>query len=604
LVPFRVDAVNRLLLREGEVLSVTPKAVDTLVALIQHGGEVLRKDDLMRLVWPDTVVEEGNLTQNIYLLRKMLGEGTSQQNYIETIPRRGYRFVGEVRESRDEEMRLIPTDRADVTAAVGNHEAGRRDEGIAHSLPGGLTVEATATGLARPPLMVWWRTPRSRAPKTSVLIAVALLLVFAALSYLKFSDKRQTNAIESIAILPFKPLGAASGDEDLGRGIADALITQLTNNKRIIVRPTSAVLKYGDSTQDLLATGRELGVDAILDGKFQRADGRLRVTVQLIRVRDGAPLWAEKFDEQFTSFFAVQDVITARVMRVMPLKPNNEQQPFLTENPEVYQAYLQGCYYLDNQTTRVLESSIAHFQQAITLDPGYAPAYAGMAECYALLAFQYDAREQDQTEAAPRAKEAANRALQLNDRLPEAHAALGGVKQYLDSDIEGAEAEYRRAIELNPGYAHGHHAYAILLFTIGRLDEARIEIMRAEELDPLSVSVAKNLGDGYYFGRQYDQAIEQYQRALKLDPTAFEVHRDLGWAYTCRGMNGEAATEFIEAMRLDNAGPDSLAAARQAYDRAGLKGYWRKWLEFQRGTHQSRAPRSFLSGSGLFFHRR
>jgi DNA-binding winged helix-turn-helix (wHTH) protein/tetratricopeptide (TPR) repeat protein len=469
--PFRIDVANRLLLRGGEPLAVTPKAVDTLLALVQCRGQVLRKADLMNLVWPDTLVEESNLSQNIYLIRKALGERPNGLSYIETIPRRGYRFVADVREYQDEPVG--PASCALRNAKVrmdGPEEAGGQTPNTPDHRPESaqprLDKAADAAQRSSPsPRPLPRALGRARWLNTALGTAAVVVLVIGGLLYLRLSGRQgslNTNRLESLAAVPFKPLGARS------------------------------------------------------------------------------------------------------------------------DNPDAYQAYLQGCYYLDNQTTRILESSIAHFQHATRMDSRYAAAYAGMAECYVMLAFQYDAMQPERKEAVPRAREAAARALDLNDQLPEAHVAFGAIKLYVDSDYAGAEREYNRAVDLNPGYAHGHHAYAILLFTVGRINEAVAEITRAEELEPLSVSIAKNVADGYYFVRQYDQAIEQYRRAAKLDPADFEVRQDLGWAYACRGMQGEAEAEFVQAMMLRDAAPERLRRLRQGYNRGGLKGFWRTWLDVQR----------------------
>ena len=342
---FRIDASNRLVLRGGEPLPLAPKAVDTLLVLVRHGGEVLKKEELMSLVWPDTVVEEGNLTQNIYLLRKTLGQGPNGRNYIETMPRRGYRFTGEVRETMDGELSdLTLAEREKVHETI---EAERSNE------EGNRVAKEAVQESAAKGSKVSLRKLRAYASTSKLLLAACLLFAGLALYYLALSNRSKTvdaarPAIQSIAVLPFKPLNAASGEEDLGVGLSDALITQLSNVRRIVVRPTSAVLKYGPADQDPIAAGRELNVDAVVDGKYQRADGRLRVTVQLISVRDGTPLWAGKFDEPLTGMLSVQDAIAGRVTDALALKLTAEEQKLLTkrftENPDAYQAYLKGRY--------------------------------------------------------------------------------------------------------------------------------------------------------------------------------------------------------------------------------------------------------------------
>ncbi|HZS08201.1 MAG TPA: winged helix-turn-helix domain-containing protein [Blastocatellia bacterium] len=601
---FRIDVANRLLLRDGEPLPLTPKAVDTLLVLVRHRGEVLRKDDLMQLVWPDSVVDEGNLTQNIYLLRKTLGEGSNGHIYIETVPRRGYRFVGEAREFEG------------GTGGVGDGETGGRGEEETRGAgekengqPGddGATALSPRPLVPHPPLppLAHFSSPslpRRRWLGAAALAGPVVIVVIATLFYLAFSVKpkppEMKAAIESIAVLPFRPLGAAGGDEDLGVGLADALITQLSNVRRIVVRPTSAVLKYGGSNQDLMAAGRELNVDALLDGRFQRAGRRLRATVQLVRVRDGAPLWADKFDEEFTDMLAVQDAIAQRVTQALALRLSGEEQRLLdkrfTANPDAYQAYLKGRSCWSRRATPAVEEAIHYFGQALSYDPDYALAWAGLADAYVMLGFRYDSEEQSQGAALPKAKAAATRALQLDDLLAEAHTSLAVVRARYDWDFAGAGSEFRRAIELNPNYEHAHHMYALYLSAMGQSAEAEAEMKRAQELDPLGFSISRGLGDIFFRAREYDRALEQFRRTLKMapdDPMTFSLHRTMGWAYEYRGLHDQAVAEFIEALRLQNAKAAWLTALRQAYDAGGMKGYWRRWLELQ----QERVGRGRLS---------
>nr|MDQ3821244.1 winged helix-turn-helix domain-containing protein [Acidobacteriota bacterium] len=456
---FRIDAANRLVLRDGETLPLAPKAVDTLLALIRHGGEVLKKEELMSLVWPDTVVEEGNLTQNIYLLRKTLGEGPDGHNYIETLPRRGYRFTGEVRETiGGEQSNSTPPGREKVHQEAIEAEGNSEKHNQVAKRAGQEEGEATGSKVSL-------SRPRAFASPTILLLAACLLFAGLALYYFASSNRSKTAdtagpAIQSIAVLPFKPLNATGGEEDLGVGLSDALITQLSNVRRIVVRPTSAVLKYGNAIQDPLAAGRELSVDAVIDGRYQLAEGRLRVTVQLISVRDGAPLWAGKFDEPLTGMLSVQDAIAGRVTDALALKLTTEEQKLLTkrftENPDAYQAYLKGRYYWSRRATPALEESIKYFEEALQHDPEDSLAYAGLADAYVSLAARYDSDGRSQSDALPQAKAAALHALKLNELLAEAHTSLAVVRERYEWDWAGAESEYRRAIELNPNYAHAH----------------------------------------------------------------------------------------------------------------------------------------------------
>jgi TolB-like protein/Tfp pilus assembly protein PilF len=540
------------------------------------------------------VVEEGNLTQNIYLLRKTLSEGSNGRNYIETIPRRGYRFVGEAHEKREEAADFLPAEQIKVQAVI---EDKKKNE----ELNGSEGSEA--------PLVLAPRRPGAPAPfhhfaptlRLPVLAAVAIAII-AGLSYLLFFNRPKAPelkaTIESIAVLPFKPLSPESDSENLGTGLADAVITRLSNLRQIIVRPTSAVLKYDDLNQDLLTAGRELNVDALLDSRFQRAGENLRVTVQLVSVRDGTPLWADKFDVAGANPLAAQDDIAERITRALALKLSGEGQKLLskrlTTNAEAYQAYLNGRDAWKRRATPAVEEAIEYYEQAIRRDPEYAQAHAALANAYAILGFRYDTQESKQIEAFPKAKAAAVRALQLNELSTEAHTALAIVRQRYDWDWMGAESEFKRALELNPNDAPAREMYALYLATVGRLKEAKIEINRALELDSLSFQINRDRGEILYFAREYEQSIDQLRRTLKMDPDdpqAFAARRLLGWIYLHRGLPDQALEEFIEALRLQRADSTWLSTLRQSYAAAGMQGYWRKWLEM----HQSRIQRGRLN---------
>ncbi len=488
--PFRLDAAERLLLREGEPVLLTPKVFDTLLVLVQNSGRLLGKDELMQTVWPDAIVEESNLSQNIFTLRKALGESPTKPKYIETIPRRGYRFIASVREVRYEG--------ADLTGV----------------------------------------------------------------------------AVRSIAVLPFKPLGAKNGDEYLGLGLADALITRLSNIGQIVVRPTSSVRKYTGLEQDPVAVGRALRVESVLDGSLRRSGERIRVTVQLVSVRDGVPLWADRFDEKFTDIFVVEDSISERVAAALMLKLTGEDKKRLTkrytENIEAFQLYLKGRYYWNKRTGQGLKKGIEYFQQAIEKDPTYALAYAGLADCYNLLSL-YGVFPPKET--MPRAKAAAMRALEIDNTLAEAHTSLAYAKLYYDWDWAGAKREFLRALELNPNYATAHHWYHEYLTAMGWFEESHAEILQAQELDPLSLIISTDVGWGLYYARRYDQAIEQLRKTIEMDPTFAVAHFILGLCYGQKGLFKESAAEIQKAIAILGDNPLALAVGvlGHAYAVSGKK---------------------------------
>jgi DNA-binding winged-HTH domains len=569
--PFRVDVEEARLSRDGETVPLWPKAFEILRLLVESQGRVLSKDELMSRVWPDTFVEENNLTVNMSALRKALGEGVNGAKYIETIPRRGYRFVAEVCELTDAGAPLILT-RQTVSSIVIEEEEEEDSKAVAGKPFAQQTMDRTALPLAQPAAranrrLTWW------------LGALAVVTAAALLTFWLTSRSRSIQTIRdvrSMAVLPFKSLGAAEEDESLRLGVADALITKLSNLHPLIVRPTSAIVKYADSQQSLPAIGHELGVEALLEGRMQRDADRLRITVQLVRTDNGAPVWAESFDERLTNIFAVQTAISERVARALALHLTSEQQTQLvknsTQNAEAFQAYIKGRFFWNKRTPDSIRKAIGYFEQAIEIDPTYALAYAGIADCYVILSRpQVMLVTTTDNDNVSKAKAAALKALEIDDSLAEAHAALAVTLAPKDENNEAAQREFERAIALNPNYATAYSYYAIDLIGDGRLDEALEKITRAVEIDPLSVPIITNFGMVLHRLRRYDEAIEQFKKSIEMNPAFARAHWGLGLAYEQKSMYNEAIAEFKQAITLSNGGAVGLAALAHAYAGAGRR---------------------------------
>jgi tetratricopeptide (TPR) repeat protein len=330
-----------------------------------------------------------------------------------------------------------------------------------------------------------------------------------------------------------------------------------------------------------MAAGRSLGVDSVLDGKFQRDGDRVRVTVQLVRVRDGAPLWAGKFDENFTNIFAVQDSISEQVVSALTLQLSREERERMlkryTENPEAYQAYLKGRYFLDKRMIDSIRKAMDYFQQAIVRDRNYALAYVGLADCYHRL-WQFGASPAE--EAIPKATEAAKRALELDESLAEAHATLGIIKFRFEWDFAGAERAFKRSLELDPRYAIAHLWYALYLAAMNKIPEADAEMERAAQLDPLSITISNGLADYYFHRRQYDRSIEQHRKTLEIDPNYLSAHYGLGRAYEQKRMYQEALEEYQKAANSSDA-ELKPAIAGYTYAVSGRKSQAREILRRQ-----------------------
>jgi len=539
--PFRLDVTERLLQRDRQTVPLTPKVFDTLVVLVRHSGHLMKKEQLLKEVWPDTFVEEVNLAVNVSTLRKALGEMESGQPYIETVSKQGYRFTSAVSETADEEDKPVIDDR--INARIVATDVGKVSGDGPMRAPDSLALEP--------------RIPSAkRARFLSVAFAGAALLTVIGIVLYLHSRHATTLAspgrINSIAVLPFKSLSENSDDQHLELGLADDLINRLSRLKQLVVRPTSAVRRYAGIAEDPITAGKELKVDSVLEGNIQRLDDRLRVSVRLVKVDDGRALWSATFDEKVRDVFTLEDGISSRVAVALAPQLSSDDLKLVTkhepESPEAHEAYLKGRYFWNRRTEESTRKAIEYFQQAINLDPAYAMGYSGLADCY-LSFYYYQFRAAD--DAVPKARAAATKALEIDEALAEPHASLGRLKWLYDHD-RTAEKDFLRATELNPNYATAWQWYSRYLADVGRFDEAVAEMRRAQELDPLSLSIGSNLGVVLYYARRYDQAITQLQRTIELEPTFELSHWLLANVYERKQMYSEAVGEYQKALTLQN----------------------------------------------------
>ena len=564
--PFRLDLAEHKLLRNDQVLRLTPKALQTLALLIQNSGHLVGKEELIDRIWSDSVVEECNLNVIIHMLRKTLGDDPARSKYIETVSKRGYRFVADVRRVPDQDS-LPDGSAATLVSALTDAHFAPSTTVTAPPSPPDLNIAPSTTGTAPPShsTAVSFRQlpPILRSLGLSVLgVILATALFFVWRSNARHEADRAAAApspVKSIAVLPFRVLSAEKSDEYLSLGLADALITTLSQTRQVVVRQTEAVAKYAGTDKDVLEAGREQNVEAVLDGQVQRIGERVRVTARLVRTSDGASMWADHFDEQFTHIFAVEDAIAEKVastvIRTMAGRNEAEQKRFTrryTENNEAYQAYLRGRYLWNKRTVESLRRATEYFQQATRLDPNYALAYVGLADAYTLLSFfTIDAPK----DTFPKAKVAAEKALAIDSTLAEAYTALGQVKAYYEWDWLGAEEQFQKGIALNPNYPLLHHWRSLNLMAMGRLEEARAAMQRALELDPFLLTPNVNLGRIDYYEGRYDKAIEQYKRAIELDENFSRAHLRLGMAYAQQLRYQEALAEYRRTLAISGDTP-------------------------------------------------
>jgi len=561
--PFQIDKLNHVLLRQGETIPLKPKVYDTLLLLVENRERVLEKDELLRRLWPDTIVEEANLSQNVYLLRRALGEETGGETYIQTVTKRGYRFVGKVNE--------IST-----------------------------SSEATAVAEARVKQEQQSLSEHRAKGRPGALVLAGVLLMFAVGSGLYIWIKRDSNAaesgaaIKSIAVLPFRPMNSESNDEAMGFAMADTLIIKLSNIKQLKISSTSSVRKFIPPNDDVLAAGRELNVDAVLEANIYRDGDRIRVTLRLVNVKDGASLWTRTLEERVNDPFAVQDRIAEQVAEELAPRLTGEQKSLVlkryTENAEASRLCMLGRYYSGRPNVEDWKKALEYFNGALEKDPRYALAYSGLANAY--LSLVADSLL-PKTEAIPKAKQAALTALQLDDTLSEAHVASARIMTYYDWDWAGAEREFKRAIELNPNSGDAHREYAAYLTSVGRNEQAIVEAKQARELDPLTQLTNFQMAWTLIGARRYDEAIAESQEVLRIFPSA---HFWIGMAYLGEGMNEQAIEEFEKTLSYSKNHMMAKASLGYAYGVIGKRETARNILaEFEKLMRQGQTSPYYLA---------
>jgi len=461
---YRLDAAGRVLFRNGARLDLTPKAIDVLIALAQAAGNPVTKGELLAKVWKGVIVGDSSLTFHISMLRRSLGGG-----YIETLPKRGYRFAGAI-------------SRSDPSAAS------------------------------------------------------------------------QHGPIRSLAVLPLASLTRGIPAGRFADAMTEAVIMGLAQLRELRVASRTSVMQYLGSRQGLPQIGAELKVDALVEGAVQLEGRRVRINARLVRVADDHSLWAGSYDRDLEDVLKLQNEVARTIAQQIQLNLTPHDHARLssarTVDPEAYRLCIKGRHLWVKRTEESVNRAISCFHKAIALDPQHAAAYSGLADCYSSLGFSFDIGSHRPTEIQPRARAAAERALQLDDSLADAHNSLAYVRLNYDWDWKGAEREFRRSLELNPGYAHAHHWYAHFLVSHGRSDQGLAESHKALELEPLSPVMNLHLGWHYWYARQFDAALEQLAKTLELEPNYGLAYWYRGLAYALTDRYAPALRELSTARRL------------------------------------------------------
>ena len=519
---------------------ITPKALELLIALAGRPGRLMTKDELVAEVWPDTFVEEGNLAVSITRLRQALED--DGQRYVETVPKKGYRFVGEVRE----------VDAEPVPPA-----------------PAPVIPEATPEVFVQSQV-----THRSWLAIGVVAIIVAII---GAAYALRTPTAPASGAVQSLVVTRFSSIAADNAQPHLELGIPDALTTRLASLRQLRVPPT-AVLRAGE---DPFATATRLGVDAVLTGSVQRDGDQLRVTAQLSRAGDRSQLWAGRFDQKFTDIFEVEDALAERIATSLISNLSSTELASLrrreTPNAAAYDLYLKGRELWNRRTPEAIRSAITLYQDAIALDSGFVLAHSGLADAYAITASGMPGLTR-----YPLAMAAARKAIALDDRSADAHNSLAFVTYKSEWKWADAEREFKRAIELNPNLVLAHHWYAEMLGLIGRYDEAGVQFRRARELDPLSVAVRVDFARMLTRQGAVRESLALIDEGLAVNPAELRLYRERALALFASGRDAEAIENLMRYRTLAGTSAADMALLKSAYEKGGVHGYRLQEVEILR----------------------
>ena len=588
---FEIDLASGELRKNGRRLPLQEQPFRVLAMLLERPGEVVTRQELQARLWPvDTYVgfDEG-LNTAIRKLRTVFGDSAGNPRFVETLPRRGYRFIAPVTEA------ATPNDLPAIVEVAGLKE--NKDA----SVSSGQAV----TTLDDPALAADGR----RWPwKTAVLVTALMVLAFTVSTYMVRTRRSLGSAPAKramLAILPFQNLSNDPKQEYFSDGLTEETITDLgqlsPENLGVIARTSAMAYKHTDKT--ISQIGRELGVDYILEGSVRREGGKARVSAQLIRVSDQTHLWAQNYDRELEDLLDVQNDLGRSIAQQVSANLTPQQKVELSKKhsvmPEAYDLYLKGRFYWNQRTPEALKESIRYFQEAATTDPNFALAYAGLADAYNFsnILGVYTPRE-----SFPQAREAATRAIQLDPSLAEAHAALGMEKSHYEFDFPGAEREFLKALEVNPNSPYAHLFYSnCFLMPMGRKAQAIAENKRAMEIDPLSLPINNFMGMTYMFAGDNENAYRQFRRTIAMDPSFPLAHQYFSWLLIAMGRYEESIKEYEKSSVLSGASPEEAAAdatlMERAFKNGGEKGFSQKGLELT--LEASKQPGAHPSPTGL-----
>jgi len=549
---FELDLRAGELRKHGLRVRLQEQPFQVLATLLEHPGEVVTREELQKKLWPaDTFVDfDHGLNKAISKIREALSDSAEGPRFVETVARRGYRFLAEVKA-------------ADATP-IRNPELATQ-------------AHRAAEARDRPDLAGKLAIPKRHLPSLAWKISlIVLLLLMASLATWKVHlSNRASPVIRSLAVLPLESLSSDASQDYFADGMTDELISDLGQISALRVISRTSVMAYKHARKPLPQIARELNVDAVVEGTVLRSGDQVRITAQLIEASSDKHLWSQSYQGELRDTLALQSKVARAIAEQIRINLNPQEQAALKKvkvvNPEAYESYLKGRYFWNKRTADGLKVALAYFNQAIDEDPKYAPAYSGLADTYALLGdWQYSVMTPK--EALPKAKAAAIKALELDSTLGEAHNSLAFCLDGFDWDLDSGGKEFRRAIELNPGYATAHHWYAWHLSLLGRHEEAIAEMRKAENLDPLSLIINADLSELLVLAHFYDESMHQSRKTIEMDPNFALAHNQLGQAYLQKQMHEEAIAELLKAVQLSGGSPTCIANLARAYAASGKRG--------------------------------
>lgn len=529
---YQLDTEEKVLVRAGQPVALPPKDLETLVVLVERAGHIVGKEELLEKVWPGVFIEENNLARRVFNLRQVLGDGPDGREYIETVPKRGYRFVGSVREMGESATSKVPA-------------------------PAGDLPQPTPDLRRRRTLWPW------------ALVAVLVILAAGLLAANFWRARNSSPQRIMLAVLPFENLSGDINEDYFADGLTEEMIAQLgqVQPSRLGVIARTSIIRYAHTKEPIAKIGQELGVGYLLEGSVRRANGRVRITAQLIQAAPQTHVWAETYERPLTDVLTIQSEIAQKVTHslsseLLPGPPSSSEPGQL--NLESYDKYLLGLHELGQGTRESVFKAIQYLQDGIAKDPKDARLYSALAETYESATTYYSSP----AEVMPRAKQAALKAIELDPNLANAHVRLGDAYLFFDWDWGSAEKEYRRALAINPSLPEAQLGYADYLATLGRFDEALARVQQAYRYDPLAVESRNEALWIYYFSGRMQETINQCEKTIELEPGAGIPYSVLSIAYAQMGKHAETVQAAEKATRVENS-PSGLATAAAALAQVG-----------------------------------